>query len=73
MTHAFNIMHASGIHNYWMDLFFWMQASPRIQDVNKYKSISEVKPSTGNKVWPLIKARYLWYSGSSWLALRYQD
>ncbi|XP_035712109.1 uncharacterized protein LOC118437285 [Folsomia candida] len=53
VSHAFNRMHSSGIHDYWMNVFFWMQASPRAQDVNKYKSISEVKSTTGGKVWPL--------------------
>ncbi|OXA63244.1 hypothetical protein Fcan01_01171 [Folsomia candida] len=52
-AYAFNVMHASGIHDYWMNTFFWMQACKRAQDVNKYKTISEVVSSVGGEVWPL--------------------
>jgi len=43
LARVFNRLHANGIHEFWMDVFERIQGSPRAQDLNKFKTSTDIK------------------------------
>ncbi|CAL8089543.1 unnamed protein product [Orchesella dallaii] len=42
LAHTFNRIYSAGIHDYWMKVFFRLQVARRAQDVNMFKSKTQV-------------------------------